>query len=74
MKINLSLLKSVFIYHYRCYKRWYYKKNMKNNGMSSCIENLLRLQGLQNISIGENVGVHHKCRLAALPLTGKKCR
>ena len=72
MKIDFSLLKSVFMYPYRCYKRRYYKKNMKKFGMSSWIEKPLRLQGLQNISIGENVGVHHRSWLAALPLTGKE--
>lgn len=61
---------SILTFPYRFIKRRYFSMRMKKFGLSSWIEKPLRIQGIENISIGEGVGIHHRTWLAALPLTG----
>ena len=60
----------ILTFPYRFIKRRYFSMRMKKFGLSSWIEKPLRILGIENISIGEGVGIHHRTWLAALPLTG----
>lgn len=53
---------------------WYYinKHYFKKLGKKSFIKNPLKIDGSENISIGEGVYIAYKTWLAAMPLTGEK--
>lgn len=53
----------------RLYRKYHYHKIFGHIGRKSSVDSPLRLQGPENIYIGDNVGVHYKTWLAALPLT-----
>ncbi|MDY4789370.1 MAG: acyltransferase [Bacteroidales bacterium] len=53
--------------HYR------YCRKFKEFGAKSSLVSPLRVFGPENIVIGNNVSIHHKCWLQAIPLTGGRC-
>lgn len=58
-----------------CYVNYLQYKNRRkfaDVGVKSMIGRLLRVQGGENIHIGNFVSIHERCWLAALPLTGLK--
>lgn len=54
--------------HYR------YCRKFKEFGVKSSLASPLRVFGPENMTIGNNVNIHHKCWLQAIPLTGTHCR
>lgn len=56
-------------YPFRAYRKRDLKKKLGHLGSNSVIDSPLRLQGSENIRIGNNVGIHYKTWLAAEPLT-----
>jgi len=70
MKIYLKLKNSLYFRILRLY----YKNKCKNFGNKSVILHPLKIDGIENISIGNNVYIAYKTWLAAMPLTGEeKC-
>jgi acetyltransferase-like isoleucine patch superfamily enzyme len=63
LKIRNALYTRIF--------RLYYQNKFKNFGNNSRIILPLNLNGIKNISIGENVFVAYKSWLASVPLTGE---
>lgn len=49
-------------------------KSFNSFGKGSYIETILRLQGAENISIGNGVGIHKNIWLGCLPLTDNEIR
>ena len=68
MKIYLKLKNSL------CFRifRLFYKYKCKSFGNKSVILPPLKIDGIENISIGNNVYIAYKTWLAAMPLTGGK--
>lgn len=67
--INRILIKLKFLY-YKVFIHRGYKKRFKQLGSNSYIKGPLKIDGYQNIEIGNNVSINYKTWLAALPLTG----
>lgn len=68
----MKLLSEIFLYPIRKIDNLILKHNLKRFGSSSCINNPLRIQGSQNISIGNNVLINQRTWLASLPIAGEK--
>jgi len=51
-----------------------YKYRFKSFGEKSYLHSPLKIEGIENIEIGNNVFIAYKTWLAAMPLTGEKSR
>lgn len=67
--INRVFIKIRFLF-YKAFVHSRYKRKFRAMGNTSFIRQPLKIDGWQNISIGENVIISYKTWLAALPLTG----
>lgn len=54
-------------------KKIYQKLRFKQLGKGSYVDHPLRILGYENIVLGDNVSVHYKTWLQAIPLTGGEC-
>ena len=64
------MLKRIYLYSFRLIWRLLNNYKFKALGKRSMIYNPLKINGHQNIAIGENVTIQYKTWLAAMPLTG----
>lgn len=64
------MLKRIYLYSFRLIWRLLNSYKFKALGKRSMIYNPLKINGHQNIAIGENVTIQYKTWLAAMPLTG----
>ncbi|HEX2683801.1 MAG TPA: acyltransferase [Ferruginibacter sp.] len=69
--VNKIIIKLKFIW-YRLFIHSGYKARFRQLGTNSYIKSPLKIDGYENIEIGNNVNISYKTWLAALPLTGSK--
>ena len=73
----MKFLFYIICFFSKCIKYIYRKeiyKSFNSFGKGSYIETILRLQGAENISIGNGVGIHKNIWLGCLPLTDNEIR
>ena len=63
---------SMISFPFRKLRDYKIKKCFSYFGKQSSIGRVLRIQGGGNIYIGDNVSIHERCWMAALPLTGEE--
>ena len=68
----LKLLMYALSHPGQIFKCIYYKLRMERFGWSSIIEKPLKIDGINNICIGDKVIIQHRTWLASLPLTGER--
>lgn len=69
--INKIIIKLKFLY-YKLVIHSGYRRRFKLLGNNTYIRSALKIDGYENIEIGNNVSINYKTWLAALPLTGSK--
>ena len=65
-------IKGLTTYYFRRWKSYLLGKRFSTFGRQSSIGRVLRIQGGENIRIGDLVSIHERCWLAALPMTGEE--